>query len=327
MIELEFAARDVAHIRFAFSPLWEVTESLRALARPDRAALHIPWVRSVRARFAPESTPMLRALVRPHGYVVDFLTPPPGSPLPDLGEELDALRATAPEMVRRELGWFFTSGGFVDPPAALRPLFDDPVAGLRGLAREIEMYWQAALAGVWPTVVPLLEGDVLRRSRRLTAGGASALFADLHPLVHWSGEALRIDKSWDSRDRLNGRGLLLVPSVFCWPDVMVLVGEPYQPALLYPALGAATLWEESPAPPPGALAALLGTTRAGVLAALDAPAATTELARRLDVTPGAVSQHLTVLRNAALVAGHRVGRQVLYARTPTGETLVRAPER
>jgi len=52
------------------------------------------------------------------------------------------------------------------------------------------------------------------------------------------------------------------------------------------------------------------------------PRSTTELARALDLSPGSVSQHLSVLRDAGLVHGHRVGRAVLYLRSPTGESLV-----
>ncbi|MCW2913037.1 MAG: transcriptional regulator [Actinomycetia bacterium] len=98
-------------------------------------------------------------------------------------------------------------------------------------------------------------------------------------------------------------------------------GPPYQPVVSYPPYGVATLPESAPAPPPDALAALLGRNRAALLIALGSPAATTELARRLEVTPGAVSQHLGVLRACGLVVGHRVGRRVLYVRTDAGDAL------
>ncbi|WP_256090514.1 ArsR/SmtB family transcription factor [Actinacidiphila rubida] len=54
---------------------------------------------------------------------------------------------------------------------------------------------------------------------------------------------------------------------------------------------------------------------------LDEPASTTELARRLDVTPGAVSQHLRVLLEARLLNRARHGRMVLYARSALGDAL------
>lgn len=323
MIDLAFTTADAARIRFAYSYLWELSESVRVLIRPGTSALHLPWVRSVRGRMAPEDFPMLRALTRPDGYIVDFLTPPPTTPLPDLDAELDIVRATPPETVRAET-LRYLGAHHIDPvPDVLRPLLDTPADALKALAEEVTAYWELALADTWPRIAALLEGDVLRRSRTLAGGGASALFTDLHPSVCWSGERLRIDRPWNFGDRLDGRGLLLVPGVFCWPAVRVLVGGGYQPGLMYPATGVATLWET--APPPGALAALLGTTRAAVLAGLEEPTAPSVLAERLGVTPGAVSQHLGVLRDAGLVTGHRVGRHVRYGRTSLGDALARPP--
>ncbi|MCQ0004429.1 ArsR/SmtB family transcription factor [Actinomadura madurae] len=110
-----------------------------------------------------------------------------------------------------------------------------------------------------------------------------------------------------------------------WPHVSVMV-PPYQPMLSYPPRGVATLWETGP---PGddradALAALIGRRRAELLTALATPASTTDLARRAGVTAGAVSQHLGVLRACGLVSGHRLGRRVLYVRTPAGDALAGA---
>ncbi|MFD0331981.1 ArsR/SmtB family transcription factor [Streptacidiphilus monticola] len=55
---------------------------------------------------------------------------------------------------------------------------------------------------------------------------------------------------------------------------------------------------------------------------MDAPASTTELARRAGLTAAGVSQHLTALRAAGLVSAHRAGRSVLYARTEVGNALL-----
>ena len=72
------------------------------------------------------------------------------------------------------------------------------------------------------------------------------------------------------------------------------------------------------------LGAVVGRSRAALLGALDAPASTTDLARRTGLTPGAASQHLTALRDAGLVTPHRSGRYVLYAWTTAAEALLRA---
>ncbi|MFC7740629.1 helix-turn-helix domain-containing protein [Nocardiopsis composta] len=71
---------------------------------------------------------------------------------------------------------------------------------------------------------------------------------------------------------------------------------------------------------------LLGAPRARLLALLGEPLPTVELARRLRVTPSAVSQHLRVLHAAGLVARARDGRHVLYRRSPLGEELARTGE-
>ncbi|MEU7073707.1 metalloregulator ArsR/SmtB family transcription factor [Streptomyces narbonensis] len=56
-------------------------------------------------------------------------------------------------------------------------------------------------------------------------------------------------------------------------------------------------------------------------------ATTTGLARQTGLSPGAVSQHLAVLRDAGLVTGHRYGREVYYRAGELGlAPLGRTPE-
>jgi DNA-binding transcriptional ArsR family regulator len=85
----------------------------------------------------------------------------------------------------------------------------------------------------------------------------------------------------------------------------------------------AELWENTMAEQPDPLSALVGRTRASLLAILAVPG-TTQLAERLELSPAAVSQHLKILKDAALVSAHRRGRMVLYQRTPAATTLLEA---
>jgi DNA-binding transcriptional ArsR family regulator len=326
MIEYVFTPDDVARVRFAFSPLGELVAGLRVLADPSRHALHLPWVRAVTPRLEGLALEPLRALVGPVGYIPDFLTPPPRTPLPDLEAELAEVRATDPAMVVEQIDWMdrderVPPGLRARTAPARRALTADPQRALDLLTDLLVEYWKVAVEPHWPRLRDLLEADVLRRTRALTEQGTHALFADLHQRVRWDGRRLTVDVTYAYQVELEGRGLLLVPSAFVWPDVMGML-PPYQPQLTYPPYAVATLWDSVPAPPPDALGALVGRRRAAVLAGLEAPASTTELARRLGVTPGAVSQHLAVLRDCGLVSGHRVGRQVLYARTVMGDALV-----
>lgn len=307
MLQLTFTAQDLSLTRFAFSPLWEVVASLRVLREPAAHALHLPWVKATRARLTGAGLdlgPLTAHLPAPgrtgSGHTLPgFLAPTPETPTPELADELALLRGTDPATV---------PGG---------------AAALESLVTTVAAYWELALAPAWPRLRDLLEGDVLYRARRLAAGGAPQLFADLDPAIAWSGDTLDVRHAFVSETRrLSGRGLVLVPSAFIWPHVASKTEEPWQPVLRYPARGVATLWERGRPTAPGALAAVVGRSRALLLAELDSPASTGDLARRTGLTPGGVSQHLGALRSAGLVTSHRTGRVVLYARTALGDALL-----
>jgi len=315
MIEWRFTPDDVARIRFAFSPLLELVLSLIVLRAPARHSLHLPWVRSVRPLLTDLDLSELFALIPVQGISADFLTPPPTSPVPDLAAELDLVRHIPESQVLADL---------VDVPGVPDPILErirnDPRGAAVRLAESLQAYWDVALEPYWPRVRALLEADVLWRSRRLAMGGTHAVFDDLDETVTWHGDRLSATDPWTYSGALSGEGLLLVPSAMAWPTVRKMVA-PYQPMIAYPARGIATLWETEAPESPEALTALLGRTRARLLVTLAEPSSTTALARRLAVTPGAISQHLSVLRSSGLVSRTRVGGSVLYGRTPTGDTL------
>ncbi|ONI85357.1 hypothetical protein ALI144C_13775 [Actinosynnema sp. ALI-1.44] len=319
MLELTFTADDLVRTRFAISPLWEVVASVRALRDPARAALHLPWVRTVHASLDQVDVGLLLDLVPLTGRTPDFVTVPPATPLAELAEELDRLRSVRPAQVRADL-----EDTGISRNAALTALYTDPEAGLRELVETIQRYWDVALAPHWQRMRTLLEGDVFRRARQITTSGAQEFFAGVHPDVRWEADRLYVSHRPYSHSRsARGLGLLLVPSIFAWPQVFTLTTAPWQPTLLYPAYNIAALWERGRAES-DALAGVLGRTRASLLTQLDTPATTTELAKRLDLTTGGVSQHLTALLRAGLLTSHRDGKYVSYTRTLTGDALVEA---
>jgi hypothetical protein len=91
---------------------------------------------------------------------------------------------------------------------------------------------------------------------------------------------------------LGGRGLLLVPSVFAWPNVYSITIPGWQPTVRYPSGGIGTLWEHRGKPTSSALSGVIGQSKALILAELSTPASTSELATRLPLTSGGISQHL-----------------------------------
>jgi DNA-binding transcriptional ArsR family regulator len=312
---------ELARTRFACSVLHETIASLRAVADPSAHAMHLPWLREAVPRLAGLDLALLRALVPAEGYVPDFVMPPPDSPMPDLTAELNRVEATPADQVHEELREAFPDG----PPPAVRPLADDPPAGLRLLRAQLTTYFAATLAHRWPGLRALLEADIAYRARRLAEGGTHALFADLHPGVRLrDGGRLELATRYHAPTALDGRGLLLMPSVFAWPSIYAVTDPPWQPTLIYAARGVATAWEPGPDPGPQALARVLGRTRAQLLQALDAPRTGRALAQALHVTPSAVSQHVAALRDAGLVRTYRDGRHVMSRRTELADGLLAA---
>jgi len=208
------------------------------------------------------------------------------------------------------------------PPAA-QLLLDDPGRGLGRLVAQMRAWWDAVLAPRWEAILAMVESEVAHRGRRLAAEGPSAAFADLHDTVVWHDGAVEVHSRTDNDVDLGGRGLLLVPAAFAWPDVWPMNDPPWQPAIVYAPRGLADLWAPR-RDDAGALDDLLGARRATILAALGRPSSTQELAQRLRASPAGVSAHLGVLRRAGLVAGRREGRHVLYGRTRAGDALLRA---
>ena len=321
MFTMRFGPGALARVRFAISPLAELRHSRRVLEDPGSQALHLPWAIQARRATADLDLAPLRALDPVGVYTPDFISPPPTSPLAELDDELARVEATPPDQVRAEIRR--TYGG-TQLPAVLQPLLDDTPAAIGTLVELLRAYWGRALAPHWPRLRAVLEGDVLHRARQIADGGAERLFADVDPTVSWADGVLRIEKKFEETLDLEERGLLFVPSVFIWPTVALITDPQWQPTIFYPPRGVGMLWEPQQPAPPQALAGVLGRVRAGVLTALDSPRSTTDLARTLGVTPGGVSQHLGALRAAGLVQGHRVGRVVLYLRSPAGDTLVGA---
>jgi hypothetical protein len=318
VVRFVFTVEDLARTRFAISPMWELERSLLALRDPSTAALHVPWLRSLSGRLGGIALEPVIALLPPRGYSPDFLTPPPNGPMGDIAEDFAALRNTPVDLIRHDIELYAHEHGAT--PVTDRWLAD-PRGTIMAVAATLEAYWDRALAPVWPRLRAFLEADVAHRARRLAEGGPAALFADLHPGVTWDDGCLDVASSHDATIALEGRGLLLLPSVFKWDTPGTVDLPPWQPTVFYPARGSATVWDEGSAAPDG-LARVLGATRAAILAALDAPRSTTELAERMDMSAPGVSHHLIALRDAGLVTARRDGRTVLYVRTAPADALL-----
>jgi DNA-binding transcriptional ArsR family regulator len=323
MIRFRFGHEDLVRTRFAISPLFDLVWSTDALRDPAANSLHLPWIRSARERLAGFDYELLSALgtsAGPGGYVPDFISPPPTTPLGEFEDELARVRTTPHDRVATEVAWRF-EGKLV--PTVVRPLLDDPDRGLEVLTRVMAGYFERVIAPWWPEIRATLEADIVHRARRLTAGGAIEVFEDLHPQVRWRDGVLEVERPYDQDVDLRGEGLLLVPAVFAWPQVFAMTDAPWQPGLIYTPRGVGGLWAPEEGGDRAALDALLGRRRAEILATLGVPSTTTDLAARLAASAAGVNEHLGVLRRAGLVHAARDGRRVLYERTAMGDALLR----
>lgn len=208
---------------------------------------------------------------------------------------------------------------------------DGPPSGLsRADAVRLALdVWRAAVAPYWDRIGERLTAECEARGRIVMTGGVEELLATLHPRIVWTGSVLEIPDGPDREIRLQGRGLLLCPSVFlpgkvgrvveCEPDTGMA-------ALVFavPPAGArdADLWG-GPGPDVQALGALVGQTRAAALRVLMTAACTTgQLAARLGISSAGASQQAAVLRQSGLITTRRVRNKVLHTVTPLGLALL-----
>ncbi|MFE9458147.1 DUF5937 family protein [Streptomyces californicus] len=320
--ELHFGESDLLRCRFALSPLFETQEAVRTLSRPSRHGYHLPWLRRIREAAAALDLEPLWLLMPDAGHNPDFICPPPIGPLATFEEELAAVRATDPGAAREDMALALADRPGGRDTAVGRRMLADPARAVHELADLLEHAWEALVEPYWPRLRALLEADIAYHSRRLADSGLEKVLSEVSPRLSWNGTTLTVAGTrGDHRRVLGGHGLVLMPSVFVWPEVVGGHEAPWQPGLIYPARGIGGLWTGAGGRTPETLGRLLGRVRADVLCALDEPAGTSALAHRLGLAPSSVSAHLAVLRGAGLLTSRRYGHQVLYERTPLGIAL------
>ncbi|MGW3117495.1 DUF5937 family protein [Streptomyces sp. NPDC001107] len=258
---------------------------------------HAPWLRRMGKVAAGPDLTALWLLMPRRGHCPDWLCPPPIGPAATFEEEIAAVRASDPGAARADTAMSLAdTPGALDSPEARRWL-KDPVRMITELSDAMEEAWRALIAPDWPRLRTLLEADVTFHSRRLAEAGLGGLLPEINRRFGRQAGTLTVEFQGRHERRLGGRALVLMPSVFIWPDVVSTFDPPWQPTLAYPARGIGGLWAEPADRAPDVLVRLLGHGRAAVLAALDEPA-----------TTSSASAHLTL--------------QVQYKRTPLGIALV-----
>jgi len=329
VIQIRMSVRDLGRARFAYSPLAEVAESLHMMASDRIPSLYRGWFTAVQGRLSRVDLALLTAVVPARPLIADCLFAGAVDRTTTIEQQLRLIA----ELPADELGEQISAVWQGDRvPQRAQELIAAGSAGPGRLAEALWEYWSVAVAPHWPRIRAVLDDDVAFRAAELTKAGVAGMLAGLHPEISVHDEVLRIDKKRyaDHREErdLSGVGLMLVPSVFVWPNVVFAVSPAGPPSLTYAARGVGNLSTDGDPTvvDEDALGALLGRSRAAILVALALPHTTTELALKLGQSPSAVSQHLSVLRRSGLLTSWRSGRRVLYRRTELATSIVAANE-
>ncbi|MEV3988404.1 ArsR family transcriptional regulator [Streptomyces sp. NPDC049837] len=318
MIRIRFTAADFAGVRFAPrpAPLQELNAALMKMTVPGDELLFGRW----RQR-------LLRALpmaVRPLADLVPAREAPRFLDVfsDTLGDGLDTVRASRPELVRTEIERVY-AGTAIRPPAWVRDLHRGDAGAWQVLRRAQQAAFETALRPVWPLVGDLHQAEFTRHALTVAEHGVGAALAGLVPGARLKEGVWEFGAEGDRVIELGGRGLVLVPT-FHWTGQPLIADLPGRPLFLTYAAGPGV--PLTPAGPVGtaeALAGVLGRTRVDALLLLAEEHTTSGLARRLGVSTATASAHAAALRAAGLITTVRAGRAVLHRRTELGGLLLR----
>lgn len=323
MLRIHFTTPDLQNIRIARrpDPLWELVCAACRLETGQGPLEFGAWRRDVRERAARDlearrALLMVRTLVPPFGYIPDFLTPSVSEG--GLPARLEQVRATPRRRLQHELGVLAGSRPLPPWTTALGRPGDRSMAAL---VKALEVTFRALLEPRWRQVRRAVDDEVDLRSRVLLDGGVRALLASLRPLVQWNPPVLEVDFPVPQDLHLQGRGLLLIPSYFCWGRPTALADPALGPVLVYPVT---TRPFDQAAVNGDGLERLLGRTRTFVLTevARGRTPTTSEVAEAVGIALPSASYQLAVLRDGGLVASRREGQFVRHSVTPMGHRLL-----
>lgn len=320
MIELQLTAAGLGRVRFGVSPLSEARQSLAVLHSPVVHPQHRKWVMATGARIRRLDRELLRALTPP-GHLRPSLPVGEAGAGTTIGQQLQLVADCPAELIRAELELAWRDRPM---PAAARRVIAEGPAGVRRIADVLASYWELAVAPYWAGIRAVIEAEIARGARKAAEGGVLAMLADLHPSCYVTDDAIRVispDLNWT----VDAAELLLIPSVFTWPQWTVNSGMNGPPSLVYCPHHIGSLWgADRSAGECDPLKDLLGRGRAAILRSVGTPRSTTELARDLQQSPATVSAHLSTLVSCGLATSWRSGRYVLYERTPLATRLIAA---
>ncbi|MBP2329157.1 hypothetical protein JOF56_009542 [Kibdelosporangium banguiense] len=321
MLNLIFEREDLQRVRLAgrADPMWELVLSLQKAQMGNLPAPFARWRQDISVGVTGnrlDSLRLLGCMVRAKGSFPDFLTPP--QLVSDIDEGCEALLATPRDRLSVDLATAFADR---QPPSWVKSLAGGDRWHIDNTVRAVHTVYDALIGPYWTQVRELFAHEWSRRTRELADQGVGALLGSLPGVMSWDGRVLRTGYPVDKTVHLAGRGLVLLPSYFCWGNPVTWIDPGLPPVLVYQAHSGFSIDRQGLDLPPH-LVPLLGRTRAECLRMLLVPRTTTELAERLNVSVGAASKQASVLCAAGLVTSGRHGKTVVHKATMLGIALL-----
>ncbi|MFI1147430.1 DUF5937 family protein [Streptomyces sp. NPDC020817] len=328
-------------VRFAASPLAELTAMLHVLAEPGHHPQFADWAADVWAGLRAELAERLReAEFLWRSSQADFLLP--ARPRPTLAEELDEVdriddetyvtaalvttcggsraRLAAPspltDAAARERALELAQARGARQEAFAERLLADPGSVRARVRRTLEQCARAFFDDAWTDVAVRLATDLRLKNDLLKQQGPAAALASVSGAVALApdGDCIVVDKLQDKATAAHGAGVTFIPSVFGSPHLVVVHAPGWHPVVQYPVAGPGPSEPVSLETVTLRLEALAHPVRLRLLRTLArGPHTNGELAHAWELSPPEVSRHLAVLRSAGLLTARRHGRYVRYA--------------
>lgn len=339
-LRIDIGGLPAERLRFAVSPLAELTAMLHVLAEPGHHPRLAGWAGGVWAGLRPELAERLReAEFLWRSSRADFLVP--ARPRPTLAEELDdvdriddetyvtaALITTcgnnrvhfgAPsplaDATARERALELAQARGALQEAFAERLLADPAAVRARVRDTLEQCAEAFFEAAWAGVAGQLAADLRLKNDLLERRGIGAALASVSGAVTLApeGDGIVVDKLQDKATTARGGGVVFLPSVFGRPHLVAVHAPGWQPVVQYPVAGPGPAEPVSLETVTLRLEALAHPVRLRLLRTLArGPHTTGELAHAWELSPPEVSRHLAVLRRAGLLTAQRQGRYVRY---------------
>jgi hypothetical protein len=314
MLRVHCTPEDLLRVTVADQPmpLLELGLALCMIQRRDPHSVFTPWRRRAGHALPRLARPLLN-LVSPQGAGPLFLDPPSL----DLAEGLDQILSTSPAQAAAELRAMCS----FDRPLTswVRHLADQDREAWRILEQAVRSAHTNVIAAAWPRLQTGFHAETAWRARILAQQGLRATLAGLSPSARLQGLTLEADFPRNLDITLQGRGIVLQPSLF-WDNLLATFHPDGRLILIYPAVTPLPLRETLSAANP--LSVLLGATRAQALRLLVQQHTTTDLARELEVSAAAASMQARTLREAGLIVSQREGKAMWHWCTPLGLDLL-----